>query len=395
MKKFHVGVSIAVAVLAVVSAVFAFLMMQKNGKTQQGWAAFVSEVGKTAKTLDQKSGKPIAGKLSAAALSIDSADQVEGALKVLSRRAKEIVAERDVFADTLSRIANNVGATDVPEDAEMCGLETYIASKDKVFNAVDQAMSNHTRVFEKLNSVAHSQLDASLDVAALRKGDTSAVAPLVEAINKQAGSNRAYERELGNIARLVHSDFNKENVPGVFKGVHTALRGLEAQKRQLERDLNTAKGTIREKESALSDSAAKVASLQQEVSKRDQAIASYKRALGLADAKSEEMPWVDGSIDARRAVVGRVIDVNEDYGYITIDIGSATTVEQKLGTKTLPVNPQLARGMEMIVSRGAIGDDAKFVSRIKLGEVGAKCSTADIPAESDEIEKGDYVYVSL
>lgn len=395
MKKFHIGVSIAVAVLAVASAVLAGFMMHKNGKTTQGWEAFVGEIGRTAKTLDQKSGKPIAGKLSAVALSMDSAEQIGGTLKVLSRRAKEIVEERDVFADTLSRIANNVGATDVPGDAEMCGLETYRASKDKVANAVDRAMSNHTRVFEKLNNVARTQLDASLDVAALRNGDTAAVAPLVDAINKQAGSNRAYERELGNIARLVQSDFDKEKISGVFAGVSAKLDSLKSEKGQLARDLDAAKRTIREKDGALNDSAAKVASLQQEVARRDQAIVSYKRALGLADAGTDEMPWVDGSIDARRAVVGHVIDVNADYGYITIDLGSATIVEQKLGNKTLPVNPQLARGMEMIVSRGAIGDDAKFVSRIKLGEVGAKCSTADIPAESEEIEKGDYVYVSL
>ncbi len=395
MKAFNVVVSVVVAVLAVVSAVFAFLMMQKSDKTQVGWEAFVSEVGKTAKTLDQKSGKPIAGKLSATALSIDSAEQVGDALKLLSRRAKEIIAERDAFADILARIANNVGATDVPGDAEMCGLETYAASKDKVFNAVDQAMSNHTRVFKKLNDVANSQLNASLNVDALRNGDTTAVAPLVNAINKQADANRAYERTLGNVARMVNVDFDKEKASGVSDGVRAKLSSLDADKRQLERDLDAAKRTIREKEGALSESAAKLASLQQEVAKRDQAITSYKRALGLADANSKEMPWTDGSIDARRAVVGRVIDVNSDYGYITIDLGSATTVEQKLGNKTLPVNPQLARGMEMIISRGAIGDDAEFVARVKLGEVGAKCSTADIPAESAKIKTGDYVYVSL
>ncbi len=395
MKAFNIGVSIAVAVLAIVSAVFAFLMMQKNDATQQGWKAFVTEINATAKALDQKSGKPIAGQLSEKALGMDQAEKLGATLKQLSNRANEVVKERDAFADTLCRIGNKVGATDVPSEDEMCALETYPDGKEKIFKAVCTAMSNRDSVFKKLIDVAKKQYNVTIDAGALASGDTKAITPLVDAINQQADESRSYESELNNIAKLVKVDFTKDNVRNVSEGVRTAIRTLEASKRQLERDLDSAKRTIREKENAVQESAAKVTAMQSEVAKRDQAIAAYKRALGLAEAGADEMPWLDGSIDARRAVVGKVIDVNEDYGYITIDLGSASTVEQKLGTKTLLVNPQLARGMEMIVSRGALGDDAKFITRIKLGEVGSKCSTADIPAESEDIKKGDYVYVSL
>ena len=118
----------------------------------------------------------------------------------------------------------------------------------------------------------------------------------------------------------------------------------------------------------------------------------YKVALGVAEDKPAPIPWRPGSVEVRANTVGEVVKVDNEYGYIAINLGKNSVVTQKLGEKSITVNPQIARGMEMIVARGKLNDDAEFVARVKLDEVGNECTTANIPAGANKIKVGDIVY---
>ncbi|MCQ2378409.1 MAG: hypothetical protein MJ016_04250 [Victivallaceae bacterium] len=399
MKSTNIILSIAVAVLAAVSAVFAYLVMQRNDVVRKGWDDFAERISSTAKTLDRDSGAAIADRVSARRLAIANAAEVARILKPLEERARALVEERDAFADALRAIARNVGAQDIPGDADMRGISTYAAGKDKVVDAVDKAITSRNKVYTRLAEVSRSQLGELIDTNALRNGDTSAIDPLTSAINRKGNRCSAYEKELTEIGRIAGKSGSFDNGENAYaqsaQAVRAAVSELRDNGRKLQSELDSAQATIRAKEKEVSDGNAEIARQKALVSERDQAIRSYKLALGLAADAEHEMPWLDGSAEARKAVVGHVIDVNRDYGFISIDLGTATRVEQKLGDKTLPVDPRITTGMEVIVSRGAIGDDAEFVARVTLGEVGKTCATADIPVDAAKIKEGDFVYLSL
>ena len=105
------------------------------------------------------------------------------------------------------------------------------------------------------------------------------------------------------------------------------------------------------------------------------------------------MLWRPGSKEVRAKVVGEVVKVNTDYGYIAINLGKNTLIKQPVtADKNFEVNPEIKSGMTMVIARGSLDDDAAFVTRITLDEVGDDCSTANIPAGANTIKVGDFVY---
>ena len=97
------------------------------------------------------------------------------------------------------------------------------------------------------------------------------------------------------------------------------------------------------------------------------------------------------------AVQGKIIDINRKYGFLVVDLGTNTKVEQAVGSKTNAVNPKIANNIDMIVARGLEGDNTQYVGRIKIIKVHDNCSIANvIPGSTGdrEIKIGDTVYFS-
>ena len=77
---------------------------------------------------------------------------------------------------------------------------------------------------------------------------------------------------------------------------------------------------------------------------------------------------------------------------MVIDLGKDTRVTQKAGNRSVKVDPQIVKGLELVIVDGALTDTAKFIARVKVDEVGANCVTANIPPENPEIKVGYKVY---
>ena len=170
-------------------------------------------------------------------------------------------------------------------------------------------------------------------------------------------------------------------VAKVRREVETANSTLDS----VRRELVDAKAEIRRGQ-------AEVAKLNKQVDDLNYNVNKYKVALGIAEDKAAPIPWRPGSAEVRAKTVGEVVKVDPDYGYIAINLGKKTLVTQPLGEKSITVNPMIAHGMEMIVARGKLDDNAEFVARVKLDEVGDDCTTANIPAGANKIKVGDIVY---
>ena len=104
--------------------------------------------------------------------------------------------------------------------------------------------------------------------------------------------------------------------------------------------------------------------------------------------------WQPGSDEARSKVVGKVVEVNEENGYVIMDLNNTIRVTQQVGVKELKVDPLLQRGLEMVICRGELGDSGKlqFIARIKIHSIDEKCAIANIPADAAKaIKVGDIV----
>jgi hypothetical protein len=133
--------------------------------------------------------------------------------------------------------------------------------------------------------------------------------------------------------------------------------------------------------------------LEKDIENLNLQIGNFQRALGLPAARKGETPWLPGSAEARAAVRGKVISVNNKYGYITVNVGKYSVVEQEYGNEVLEVNPKLEEGMSIIITRkNANGRD--FIARVQLAQVGETASVANITPDAKKIEVGDIVTVA-
>jgi hypothetical protein len=176
------------------------------------------------------------------------------------------------------------------------------------------------------------------------------------------------------------------------KSISDGVEKLYRVYRATDSDLKKTRAALRSCENKLKQSNARIASLNRINKEQVSQIADYKKSLGIADGADVKL-WKDGSAEARKALVGKVISVNTEYGYITIDLGKATRVTQMVGNRSVEIDPQIVKGLELVVVDGNLtADNANFVARVVVDEVGDKCATANIPAGSKEIKAGQMIY---
>ena len=393
MKIANIVLSVFILLFAAASAVFSYFLFEKRSQFVDGWSKMAVSINKTAVALDRDSGtKKLADELTTSTLAHESYAELDSRLPKLAERAHQVVESRNALAAALYNIGAAVKAKKLPTEKSLCGLNTYDAGRNAVVNAVSDTIRNRDRQYSKLAQMSKSYLKTNVDVNALKNGSNSALTGMENALKADSSRRAKYESGLQSIAGKVGRD--RLNAGNYAKSVDTIVQNVEKLRtlqQKTAKDLRDTQGRLRSSESKLKQSNAKIASQNAAIKKRDTQIKDLKRALGLTPA-DEVILWKDGSADARKKLAGKVVSVNNDYGYITIDLGRDTRVIQKVGNKDVAINPQIVKGLDLVVVDGELSDSAKFISRVKVDEVGGKCATANIPAGSNDIKPGFNVY---
>lgn len=393
MKIANIILSVFILLFAAASAVFSYFLFEKRSQFVDGWAKMAVAINKSAVELDKDSGtKKLADELTRSTLSHESYAELDSRLPKLAERAHQVVQSRNALASALYTIGNAVDAQKLPSEKSLCGLNTYDAGKDAVVNAVADTIRNRDTQYSKLSKMSKQYLKTNVDVNALKRGNSSALANLEKALSAESSRRSKYETGLQAIAGNVGRD--RLNTQNYAKSVDTIVKNvsnLRTLQQKTAKDLRNTQNQLRDRENKLKSSNAKIASQAAAIKKRDGQIKDLKRALGLAPSVEVSL-WKDGSADVRKNLVGKVLSVDNNYGYITIDLGKDSRVMQKVGNREVAIDPQIVKGLDLVVVDGAITDTAKFVSRVTVDEVGSKCSTANIPAESKDIQAGFMVY---
>lgn len=394
MKVLNIVLSILILILALASATFSYFLFEKRDVMIKGWGKLATAIHNTSTALDNHSNTKEAAKLTPAELSHEKYAELDAKLQKLVAQSRRIVAERDELADALRRIGREVEVRNLGSEEAFRAVDTYNANKDAVIRGVSSCLSRRDAVYRKLADDA-SKIGVSLDTRALASNGVSALSPFSSAINQMRNRRSFYESNIkliGSHVDVNRNDFSesgyRSSVQQTTKGVDKVRRAYNAKTAELDRVRNELVALNAE----LKQRDINIQRLNNLVKDKDYTIHSYKSALGVAEDAEPPIPWRPGSKEVRAKTVGEVVKVNSEYGYIAINLGTKSMVKQELGKKIFEVNPQIEKGMEMVVARGRLDDDAAFITRIKLDEVGEDCSTANIPAGSKSIKVGDIVY---
>lgn len=394
MKAANVILSILILLLAAASAVFSYFLFEKRSQFVDGWAKMAVAINKSAVELDRDSGtKKVADELTASTLSHEKYADLDQRLPKLAERARQVVNSRNALASALYTVAIAVEAKKLPSEKALCGLDTYDAGKDDVINAVSDAISRRDRQYNNVIKLAQKYLGARLNVRDLKTGNASALSNMEKALQADKARRGNYESTLKRIGGRVNARLNTgSNYSQSTKNIADGVEKLYRVYRATDNDLKKTRAALRNCENQLKKSNARIASLNRVNKEQVSQIADYKKTLGIADGADVKL-WKDGSAEARKVLAGKVISVDNDYGYITIDLGKASRVIQQVGNRQVEIDPQIVKGLELVVVDGALtADKANFVSRVVVDEVGEKCATANIPAGSKEIKAGQMIY---
>ncbi len=398
MKVLNVVISVVILLLAIASAVLSYILFERRDQMIAGWDRYAATVSATVKDLDSKSADKLSAKLNEQTLDHRNVGKVDALLPLLKQRSAQIVAERDAFAEALRRIASIIDAKGIPGDVELCDLATYTESKNKIVNFVNDSISKRDNIYAQLNSISSRELNSSVDVAALKNGDSSALKSLDAGLKRQNARIAYYEKQLGAIHKVAGGSGSFNSTESGYQGsadnVLTSVKTQDANLRKTTADLSDANALIAKQKSELADRDALIAKQKGEIADRDGMIVGYRRALKMEDVANSIVPWKDGSAEARSAWVGKVVKVDRDYGYVVFDLGNSTTVRQKLGTGEQNVRVMPAAAMPIVIARGDLANSADFVARVFLVEIGDAAATANIPVGA-EIREGDIAYIPM
>ena len=394
MKVANIILSILILILALASAAFSYFLFEKRDALLNGWNKMATTIQNSSKELDKHSGTKVAGGLTPEELSHEKYSELDSKLQKLTDQSRKVILERDKLADALRGIGIKIGMKKLGSEEAFRAVGTYETNKEAVENGVSDTLKRRDSVYKELAALAKKNLGVALSANTITADGVSGLKPLEKALREVKTRRDTYENNLRNIAAQTNQTASfgdreyASSTEEISNGVTKLRNDLDSTSTTLDdtrKELLAVKSDIKKRDAFIADLNTKIEEL-------NYTINGLKKSLGIAEPETPVL-WHPGSKEARAKVVGEVVKVNNDYGYIAINLGKNTLVKQPLvGDKFFEVNPEIKSGMSMVIVRGSLEDSAAFVTRITLDEVGDDCSTANIPAGSNTIKVGDQVY---
>ena len=400
MKAVNVVLSILILLLAAASAVFSYFLFEKRSQMVEGWKKMATTINQSAKEMDKGSGTKVGDALTVEALSHENYAELDQKLAQLTTQSRALVKQRDELASALRRIGSIVEMKNVPQEKNLKEMTTYSTAKDDVVNGAGDLISNRNKIVDRIVSSARANLNLTLDSNKLRAADQSELERFANRMNQFGKERRDFESALTEIYRQCNGQ-GTLNFSGDFTGelnkVKQAVNAMKGKLDEANRTIAARNQEIQRQNNQIKQLNGQLDTAKKNLDEKVYQLESLRDVLGLNKDEKIPMPWKPGSPEARKTVVGRVVDVSSKYGFITIDLGTESTVPQQLGNKVGNVNIAMAPGLEMIVSRGDLEVPAsEFITKVKITKVDKSCSIAEpFGEENGTVEIGDKVWFDI
>jgi flagellar basal body-associated protein FliL len=400
MKLLNIILSVLILLLAVAAAVFSFFLCEKRDTMIDGWSKMAEAVTNSAASLDKGSGTEVAKELSAEALAHDKYDDLATKLPKLKEHADNVITERDAMATALRSIAETSEMDNLQGQDKFTSLAAYKSNVNAVVNKVKSNTQHQNRILQRFCTTAE-KLDAGITIAGLKgsnynseftkldkKIDTikdrvvdaglqfKSIFATAGGSGKLDFSDRAYKSATGKVASAVRNLKNKYNQS------KNELRS-EGQK------IVSLKNTIKSKEGL-------IRGLHKDSKKKELEIKRLRNIISGKEGRAIADPWENGSTEARRAAQGKIIKVDRKYGFVVIDIGTGTSVKQKIGKKMNYASLMIPVNSTMIVARNIESENGLFIGEIKLIKIHEDCTIANVISvtKGKGVAVGDTVFFS-
>ncbi len=393
MKVVNVVLSVLILLLAAASAVFSYFLFEKRGELVGSWNKMTAIVSKTATEMDKDSGTKVGQELSVDALNATAYADLDSKLAKLSAQAKDLAAVRTRLAESLRQVGKAVGNNSVDAKA-LSAVKGGEEQANKVVQAVGQYQQRHDKLAGDVVGAA-GKLGAELNVNDVKNGANNALAPMLRQVDILKDRHTAYEGGFNRIGSTTGAGgIDNRDAKASISKIAGSVDKLKNDLSSTNGELASARETIASRDSQINSMKNQIAKFQSTLKDQQAVINTQKKALGIADDQEMPKEWATGSPEARRAVLGRVLAVNEKFGYISIDLGSDSRVKQQIGERTIEVNPEIKTGLIMMVSRGKLDRErSEYTAKVKVIKVDENCTIAEPEeASSRTIQTGDYVW---
>jgi len=395
MKKSHFVLSVVVLVLAITGLVFSILFFSKKGDFTDGWKKLAASINRNSSEMDKNGGTEYAKDLSSRNLQHEKYAQMDRQLVKLQAQSRAFTKSRDTLAQAAAAISKKAGVSKFTDASLLCKVNDP-AAVDEMSGAINAVYENRDRSYANAATLAKG-LGYTMSVEKLIRGENDALDPFAKALAALALRRDTYEETLKSIAVNVGAN-SLDLSEGAYKTssekVVAALAKFQNAHEKLAKDLDQVRAENQKLSAQDKEQKDQLTAQKKVLADRDRQLAGFKEALKeCAPTQDPRAPWLAGSREAKAALVGKVIKVDEDYGLVTIDAGCDTTVSQKIAAQQKPnvVKVELAIGDEAVIVRGDISKDPEYLTCLKLEKVGKKESVGRIPAGCTSIRKGDQV----
>lgn len=399
MKVLNIVMSILILILAIASAVFSYMLFEKREQMLNGYETMGNQIVSAAKALDNNSGTSVSSELGGDALDHKN-ESLDSALRKLTNLAKSVSQERDTLAQTLSNIDKIAGGN--TSTADLSQLSTADSSAAAVEAQVNALNRNREAIVSAMMQSAND-FGISLNKNNLRGSDAvlngelnSYTAELLN-LKKYKEAQEATMKQIATTLGVTDLRFTPVRYTNDLKKYSDAIEGLRNDKNSLEKAKSDLTSKLATADKNITDMNAEIAAMKQEIADRERDLKVLTASIKGERYMDEIVLWQPGSVEARKAAQGKVIDVNKLYGFITIDIGSDYNVDQLISSESAPiaVNPLIAVDDVMLVSP-ALSKDAKSAGKLKIFKVEGSCAFANVAeTTSREIKVGDVVIFDI
>ncbi len=353
------------------------------------------------KTLDADSGTNVASTVTPEATNHENYDKLESLMSKPVDQAKRFVIQRNDLADLVIKSGRAASMTNAPDKSALTNIETYAQAGEGIVRYITDVKRRYDDTVNMLVNTSRktrSPLDASDLKGSNYKTEYAKFDNQFSAMLTRIDSaNNGYKRiaQLANVS-LGSGDLDDNRLSTTTNKIYSAVSSIKT-------DLASANSTIRNRdqtigslERTIKDKDKEIADGNIQINKLEEEIKTLRQVL-LAGGVQLDVPlWKNGSKEARRALQGRVIEVDDHYGFVVLDVGSRTTVVQHLGSKQSEVNPEIGNNTEFIVVRDLDKDDSKYIGRVKLFKVSDHNAYARLlngNPDKEKVRPGDYVFL--
>ena len=416
MSKASKIINIFIFVFAIVVVVFGVLLFQKREQITQARSDIAATVEKVSRKIDSSAAIP------ADDLKISKTPaEVKEAMVKLESAVNKIVKQRNAIAENLTDVTNAVlekafyGEGDEPfivesgsvtnyktTDGTLAEIKTHIGERMEYFNVRDKHLSEFMSKDGANLGMPARNYAFSADNAKL----ANSLNELLTKTNDTVERMKAFRGHIVTVSGQISPDsreldLNSQEYNRLLRENVTTVEEFVNRHNQLIKDNEELRIRVERAEVGLSSADENTANFKRIAEEASQKLTEAEKEIRrlriiidpTGAGEDDEMRNINFNV--LKDLVGKVVYVNEQYGYITVDIGSESSVTRSNGERLRAAVPE---GALLTVATSLDPETAKYVCKAQVIRIRANASVATILASPggsfNYPSVGDVVYFS-